>query len=290
MKGAFHGAGQRRLIGAFTLVELLVIIAIIAILASLLLPALSRAKEEGHRVACMNNLHQLGLAMQMYWGDNNDISPAANHAKLAWKSDWVYWDDYNFAFYLNRKEYAPPLPGALMTYLGKPTPRLLWCPSDRTLPRYVRSPFSFPQYVKNQGYMFSYGLSSPAAAMFGGTPAGPERGMASIIESSGDGLNAPSYRENYFFFFKATSIRSPSQKILFADKRMTYEMAETEFDELSKRLVNAYVLFDSSAWYWPYDELTKRHHGKGNVAFADGHVETVRPEFAEKPEHYDPLY
>ena len=62
--------GERR--GAFTLLELLVVIAVIAILAALLLPALSRAKEAARNVACQNNQHQLQLCWTMYADDNGD--------------------------------------------------------------------------------------------------------------------------------------------------------------------------------------------------------------------------
>ena len=60
----------------FTLIELLVVIAIIAILAGMLLPALARAKEAGRRIACVNDLRQLGMSLIMYADDHEGLYPA----------------------------------------------------------------------------------------------------------------------------------------------------------------------------------------------------------------------
>ncbi len=64
--------------GAFTLVEVLVVIAILGILAGLLLTALSAAKRNARRTTCLNNLKQINAGIRMYYDDSNDASPGGS--------------------------------------------------------------------------------------------------------------------------------------------------------------------------------------------------------------------
>ena len=75
------------LCSSFSLVELLVVIAIIAILSGLLLTTVSRAKESGRATACLSNLHQIGIALQLYVQDNNNRLPIMRDYSLTTSND-----------------------------------------------------------------------------------------------------------------------------------------------------------------------------------------------------------
>ena len=122
---------------SFTLLELLVVMAVIAILAAMLLPALGRSKEFGRATQCLSNLHQIGLGFQLYVQDNNNKMPAMRDLSLTGTNDLPAPDQVlsnsvaNVCVFACPSDKFPsdqpkPRPQAAATYFGQTGSSYSW--------------------------------------------------------------------------------------------------------------------------------------------------------------------
>lgn len=139
----------------FSLVELLVVVAIIAILASMLLTSLSRAKETARRIKCTNNLRQLAITWQLYMDDHEDrLVPngAGSAADLEGRRLWVVGNTHQDVPAFTNREYL--LESKYAAFADDPkTPEIYKCPSDHvTVPIGGREHPTTRSYALN-GYL-----------------------------------------------------------------------------------------------------------------------------------------
>lgn len=231
---------------AFTLIELLLVMAMIAILAGILLPALAKAKESGRSVACKNNLRQLNFGQMMYSDDNSEYIAWPGAVDRNWLPDWVFG---------GANASIPPTPaemrdigfanhaesGSIFTYVTS---------LPRVLPHRESYTNSFPTYrcpssgIIGQARRVTYSMNALLNPLSRGSRPDPAR----------TGLSERGLQRN--------AVVNQAQKVILVD-------------EAPETCNNAAFNLSGSALRGAQKGFFSRHNGKVNLGFFDGHVENI---------------
>jgi len=225
--------------GGFTLVELLTVIAIVAVLAAILLPTLSNARERSNGMFCLNNTRQLTMAWLVYGEDhegglpyNLTMTEVSGRTNINWVNNVMSWDALPNS---DNTNLATITKAALGPYADNPS--IYHCPSDRALSPAQRAA-SWPQRIRSYAMNAMVGDGGPATA-------------------SGANINNPGYKQ----FLKIEQIPRPTEILVFLD-----ENADSIDDGCFLNKVPV-----SGGYTW--NDLPAAYHNRaGAISFADGHA------------------
>ena len=260
----------KRVFSAFTLIEMLVVIAIIAILAAMLLPALSRGKQRAQGILCLNGGKQLMLAMTLYEGDNNDFFPPnPDDGNSVPGYNWCSGNvEIGGPDEFNPDVLKDPKLSLLTSYLAGNT-SLFHCPGDKRTGLYQGSDPALKGHTVPAARTFSMnqavgtidpGFDAAAPGQAGinshsGTPALPVNGPW-LNNQFNHRRNSP-----WFTYSKSTSMSRPGPS-------MTWVL----LDEDPVNINDAAFAFGMESPQW-FDVPGTYHNSGCGFAFADAHSE-----------------
>ncbi len=229
---------------AFTLIELLVVVAIIAILAALILPVLTRSKEEGRRTLCIGNLRQLTICWMMYADDNQGVFAPNNWIDYAGAgfNQSVSWCNGNA---LKDTTTLDIQTGLLFPY--NRSTAIYHCPSD------VSTIMDDNGHALPQLRTRSYNMSQSV------------NGLGMLVSPSFNDGYAVDATQPCFVKFSQVTNPPPCRLFVFIDENE----GTLQDDQFGYPMPNYYY----GMWF---DMPSNRHHQGSDLSFADGHVEYWR--------------